>query len=248
MSVEVWLSAAVVNTWLRDTGMVVLRSTILVITPPRVSIPRDSGRNVQKDNVLYFADQHAALDGGTDGHAFIRVDALVWFFAGQFLDSFLNGGIRVEPPTRMTLSMSPAERPASDMCLTRWAHGFFNQVCGQFVKFGTRQGQIHVLWLTVAVHGDKGQVEVGRGNGGQFHLGFFSGFFQALHSGFIAVRSIPCLVFEVQQLAQSMIFLSKSSPPRRLLPLVAKTSKMPSPISSRDTSKVPPPRSKTRIF
>ena len=32
-----------VNTWLRDTGMVVLRSTILVITPPRVSMPKDNG-------------------------------------------------------------------------------------------------------------------------------------------------------------------------------------------------------------
>src|SRR5918998_114699 len=40
---------------------------------------------------------------------------------------------------------------------------------------------------------------------------------------------------------------SQSSPPRWLSPEVALTSTTPSPISSRETSKVPPPRSKTRI-
>ena len=42
---------------------------------------------------------------------------------------------------------------------------------------------------------------------------------------------------------QSMILWSKSSPPRRLLPAVARTSVTPSPISMIDTSNVPPPRS-----
>ena len=42
-STEVWLSAAVVKIWLFLTGMVVLRSISLVITPPMVSMPRDRG-------------------------------------------------------------------------------------------------------------------------------------------------------------------------------------------------------------
>ena len=46
---------------------------------------------------------------------------------------------------------------------------------------------------------------------------------------------------------QSTIALSKLSPPRWLSPAVALTSNTPSPISSTDTSNVPPPRSKTRI-
>ena len=46
---------------------------------------------------------------------------------------------------------------------------------------------------------------------------------------------------------QSIILASKSSPPRRLLPDVALTSKTPSPISRMDTSNVPPPRSNTRM-
>ena len=40
ISTEGWLSAAVEKTWLLWVGMVVLRSMILVQTPPRVSMPR----------------------------------------------------------------------------------------------------------------------------------------------------------------------------------------------------------------
>ena len=40
---------------------------------------------------------------------------------------------------------------------------------------------------------------------------------------------------------------TKSSPPRCVSPDVAKTSNTPSPTSNTETSKVPPPRSKTRI-
>ena len=47
--------------------------------------------------------------------------------------------------------------------------------------------------------------------------------------------------------SQSTIALSKLSPPRWLSPAVDLTSNTPSPISSTDTSKVPPPRSNTRI-
>ena len=60
------------------------------------------------------------------------------------------------------------------------------------------------------------------------------------------VRSRPVLLLNLVTI-QSTTFSSQSSPPRWLSPLVAFTSMTPSPISSRDTSNVPPPRSKTRI-
>ena len=44
------------------------------------------------------------------------------------------------------------------------------------------------------------------------------------------------------------MILSKSSPPRWVSPLVDITSNTPSPSSKTETSKVPPPRSKTTIF
>ena len=46
----------------------------------------------------------------------------------------------------------------------------------------------------------------------------------------------------------SISLWSKSSPPRCVSPLVALTSKTPPSIVSSVTSKVPPPRSKTRMF
>jgi len=42
--------------------------------------------------------------------------------------------------------------------------------------------------------------------------------------------------------------LSKSSPPKWVSPAVALTSNTPSSIVSKDTSKVPPPRSKIKTF
>ena len=61
-------------------------------------------------------------------------------------------------------------------------------------------------------------------------------------------RSIPAFSAMNFSAIQLMMRLSKSSPPRRLLPAVARTSKTPSDISRSETSNVPPPRSKIMIF
>src|SRR5207253_2271416 len=60
-------------------------------------------------------------------------------------------------------------------------------------------------------------------------------------------RSMP-FSFWNSPATQSMSTWSKSSPPRWVSPLVALTSKTPSPTSRMEISKVPPPRSKTAIF
>ena len=59
-------------------------------------------------------------------------------------------------------------------------------------------------------------------------------------------KSTPC-AFLNDVTIQSTTALSQSSPPRWLSPLVALTSTTPSPISRSETSKVPPPRSKTKM-
>lgn len=56
------------------------------------------------------------------------------------------------------------------------------------------------------------------------------------------LRSMPCS-FLNSPIIHSIILRSKSSPPRKVLPFVDFTSVTPSPISSIDISKVPPPRS-----
>ncbi len=60
-------------------------------------------------------------------------------------------------------------------------------------------------------------------------------------------RSMP-LSFLKLSTSHAISASSQLSPPRWVSPFVALTSNTPSPISSTDTSNVPPPRSNTAIF
>ena len=77
----VWLSAAVLKTCFRSVGIVVLRSTSLVITPPIGLDAQRQRRDVEQQHVLHFARQHATLDRGADGDDFVRIDPLVRLLA-----------------------------------------------------------------------------------------------------------------------------------------------------------------------
>jgi len=78
-------------------------------------------------------------------------------------------------------------------------------------------------------------------------LAFSAASFRRCMATLSPVRSMP-VSFLNSAAIQSMTHLSKSSPPRRLLPAVASTSMTPSSMSRMDTSKVPPPRSYTMTF
>ena len=87
-----WLSSAVEKICDLLVGIVVLRSISLVITPPSVSMPSDSGRHVEQQHVLDVALQHAALDRGADRDHLVRVDALVRLPAEELLHRLLDLG------------------------------------------------------------------------------------------------------------------------------------------------------------
>jgi len=79
----------------------------------------------------------------------------------------------------------------------------------------------------------------------QFDLGLFGGLLQALQGKLVVAQVDALLLLElVGQIAPSR--MSKSSPPKNVSPLVDFTSKHASPISSTETSNVPPPRSYNR--
>ena len=108
-----WLSAAVENTCDFDVGIVVFRSINFVNTPPIVSIPSDNGVTSSKTTSLtspvitppwIAAPKATASSGLTDSFG-------VW--PVSFLTSSLTAGIRVEPPTKITSSMSSFVKPAS---------------------------------------------------------------------------------------------------------------------------------------
>ena len=68
MVTALWLSSAVEKTWLFLVGIVVLRSISLVNTPPRVSMPSDSGVTSSSSTSLTSPLQNAALNRRADGH------------------------------------------------------------------------------------------------------------------------------------------------------------------------------------
>ena len=75
------MSAAVEKIWLFLVGMVVLRSINLGEHAAQGLNAQGQGGNIQQQQALHVAAQHAALDGRADGHALIRVDALEGLFA-----------------------------------------------------------------------------------------------------------------------------------------------------------------------
>ena len=78
-----WLSDAVEKTCDLLVGIVVFRSMSRVMTPPSVSIPSDSGRDVEEEDVLHLAAEDARLDRRADRDDLVRVDAPVRLLAAE---------------------------------------------------------------------------------------------------------------------------------------------------------------------
>ena len=114
-----WLSAAVENTCDLVVGIVVFLSINTVITPPIVSIPNESG--VTSNNKTSLTSPAitppwiaAPIDTTSSGFT----DLLGSFPSKRLTDSW-TAGIRVDPPTNNTWSISLGCIPASlNACLT----------------------------------------------------------------------------------------------------------------------------------
>ena len=124
ISTDGWLSEAVEKIWLLEVGMVVLRSISLVITPPRVSMPSDSGvtssRSTSLTSPFSTPAWIAAPTATTSSGLTPRCGSLP--LVSRFTSSWM-AGIRVAPPTRMTSSRSPGPSSASLRALLNgWTH------------------------------------------------------------------------------------------------------------------------------
>jgi len=108
-STEGWLSAAVENICDFFVGIVVLASMSFVITPPSVSIPSDKGVTSSKRisetspprTPPWIAAPIATTSSG--------LTPLLGSFWNIFFTTSWTAGIRVEPPTRITSSISLTE-------------------------------------------------------------------------------------------------------------------------------------------
>jgi hypothetical protein len=108
-----WLSAAVVKISDRRVGMVVFFSIILVKTPPMVSMPRVSGVTSRSRMSLTSPLSTPACMAAPAATTSSGLTPLCGSFLVIDLTSSATAGIRVEPPTRITWSMSLTSMPAS---------------------------------------------------------------------------------------------------------------------------------------
>ena len=112
---SVWLSAAVENVSLFLQGIVVLASMSFVITPPSVSIPIERGvtssntMSPTPPSLLRIAPWMAAPTATTSS----GLTPFEGVLPKKSSTTFCTAGIRVEPPTRITSSISALLRPAS---------------------------------------------------------------------------------------------------------------------------------------
>ena len=113
ISTDGWPSSAVVNTSERWMGMVVLRSMRRVMTPPLVSMPRESGVTSRRRTSFTSPTRTPAWTAAPMATTSSGLTFLDGSRPAISLARSTTAGIRVEPPTRSTWSTCPRVRPAS---------------------------------------------------------------------------------------------------------------------------------------
>ena len=222
-------------------GIVVLASINFVKTPPNVSIPKERGVTSNSNTSFTSPVSTApwiAAPIATTSSGFTPLEGVL---PKKSSTIFCTIGIRVEPPTKITSSISEAFRLAS-------SKAFLHGSIVDFTKSSMRDSNFALVncftkcfgtLSTVVIYGRLISVIILEDNSilarsaASFNLCSAKGSF---------LRSTPSSF--INSSANQFISLSsKSSPPSLVLPLVDLTMKTPSPSSRILISKVPPPRS-----
>ena len=151
--------------------------------------------DVQQQQALDVALQHAALDGGADGHALIGVDALEGLAVQLLLDRVVDGGDTGGAAHHQDLLQVGGAQAGVGQGLAHGGHGAVHQVHGQLVELGPGQGHVQVLGAG-GVGGDEGQVDLAGHGAGQLDLGLLGGLLQALGSHLVLAQVDAVLLLE----------------------------------------------------
>ncbi len=240
-STDVWLSAAVEKISLLRVGIVVLRSISLVNTPPRVSMPSESGVTSSSSTSLTSPASTPPWMAAPIATTSSGLTPLWGSLPKKSLTSFWIAGMRVWPPTSTTSSMSLASIPASLMAcrqgaIERWTRSStscssFGRVSRTFMCFGPEASAVMNGRLMSVSCAEESSI-----------LAFSAASFRRWMAIGSLPRSIPWSFLNSSS-SHSMIRWSMLSPPRWVSPLVDFTSTTPSPTSRIEMSKVPPPKS-----
>mmetsp|Transcript_42832 Transcript_42832/g.119214 ORF Transcript_42832/g.119214 Transcript_42832/m.119214 type:complete len:354 (-) Transcript_42832:361-1422(-) len=245
-SMESCASSDVVKSRVPLVGIAVLRSITGEKTPPFVSTP--SVRGVTSMSMMSWTSP-AIMAACTAAPIATTSSGLMAEFMGLFAVNSLamacTAGMREEPPTsttsRTSLIFTPEPcraimtGPSSRSTMSRHSSSKCSRVKISSTCFGpsapaaTNGTEMRTSWSCERSIFARSLASVNR------------------CSACLSWRkSIPSFCWKLSA-TQSTMRRSKSLPPRYVSPAVARTSQTPSPISSRETSKVPPPRSNTRI-
>mmetsp|Transcript_21737 Transcript_21737/g.52311 ORF Transcript_21737/g.52311 Transcript_21737/m.52311 type:complete len:364 (-) Transcript_21737:715-1806(-) len=242
-----WLSCAVENVCDFFVGITVLRPMSLVSTPPTVSIPSVSGvtsrsrrsavslpPSPERMPPCTAAPYATASSGLIDEHSSLppkKSDS-----SARIL------GMRVDPPTSTTWSIWPLSRPES---VSTFLTGEMVDL-KRSMQSSSNLARVRVSdrslppWkssISMRFWWDVESTRLARSTSRRsFWMAFLS-----------LEASTPVFFLNTASM-WSITRLSKSSPPRCVSPDVAITSNTPLSMVRRDTSNVPPPRSKTRIY
>ena len=155
-------------------------------------------------------------------------------------------GIRVLPPTKITSSISPIPKPASFKAASQGTKQRVNKLSASCSNLARLNFSTRCLGTpsTAVMYGRLISVSLEEESS---TFAFSAASFKRCK----AIGSLRRSIFSCDlnsSANQSMITLSKSSPPRCVSPFVDFTSNTPSPNSRIEISNVPPPRSNTAIF
>jgi len=153
------------------------------------------GGDVQQQQALHVAHQHAALQRRAHSHALVGVDALEALFAGELLHHVLHSGDTAGAAHQQDLGQLAGREAGVAHGLLDGAGGGLHQMGSELVKLGPGQGQVQMLGAG-GVGGDIGQVDGSGSDAGQLDLGLFGGLLQALHGHLVAAEVDAGVLFE----------------------------------------------------
>ena len=149
-------------------------------------------RDVEEEDVLDLAAEHAGLDRGADRHDLVRVDAAVRLLAEHALDRLRHGRHAGHAADEDDLVDVGRLQPGVLERREDRGLGLLDQVADEGLELGAAQRDHEVLGAR-GVGGDVGQVDLGGGGRGQLDLRLLRGLLEALQ-GLLVLREVHALV------------------------------------------------------
>ena len=122
--------------------------------------PQRQRGDVQQEHILHLTNEHPSLDGGPDGHHFVRVHVLGRLAArdlGDQVDHRGHAGRAADQDHVVDLAFRD---PSIGDGLLKGGAAALEKIRGEFLELGSGQRVIEVEWALVGGR-DKGQIHLG---------------------------------------------------------------------------------------